>query len=129
MDLDWSNGDLGEGLAHYNAGRFFAAHESWERVWLTCPEPEKTFLQAVIQVAAAFHHLQRGNVLGAESLLSRALRRMQRYPKRFAGIEAEGLREDIRRGLEALSAGNEVSAMGAPRIGLSGDGDSEDRCR
>lgn len=42
------------GLAHFNAEKFFEAHEFWEEIWLVESEPEKTFLQGLIQVAAAF---------------------------------------------------------------------------
>src|SRR6266704_5835360 len=86
MKLDWSGGGLAEGLRCYRKEEFFAAHEHWEGVWLGSQEPEKTFLQAVIQVAAAFHHLQRGNPEGGRSLLRRALRRLGAYPASFGGI-------------------------------------------
>ncbi len=69
--FDWSKGELHEGLACYQAKQFFEAHEHWEVVWLLSAEPEKTLLQAIIQVAASFHHLQRGNEKGARSLLRR----------------------------------------------------------
>ena len=59
MDLDWTHGRLAEGLRCYHAQEFFAAHEHWENEWLASQEPEKTFLQALIQVAAAFHHFRR----------------------------------------------------------------------
>jgi uncharacterized protein len=55
--LDWSCGELAEGLRCYRAEEFFLAHEHWEGVWLKAQEPEKTFLQALIQTTAAFHHL------------------------------------------------------------------------
>jgi predicted metal-dependent hydrolase len=73
MKVDWTEGALAEGLRLYNAGEFFNAHEEWESVWLTASEPEKTFLQGLIQVTAAFHHLQRDNRLGAALLLQAAL--------------------------------------------------------
>ncbi|MGA8041663.1 MAG: DUF309 domain-containing protein, partial [Terracidiphilus sp.] len=48
--LDWTRGPLAEGLACYHLGEFFLAHEHWEAVWLTLRQPEKNFLQALIQV-------------------------------------------------------------------------------
>jgi len=53
MPLDWSQGNLQEGLRRFHSGAFFEAHEHWESVWLTAQGPEKTFLQALIQVAAS----------------------------------------------------------------------------
>jgi predicted metal-dependent hydrolase len=104
MELDWSRGELAEGLRCYCAEEFFLAHEHWELVWLRLPEPEKTFLQALIQVAAAFHHLQRGNRPGAESLLRHAQRRMEPLPDVFGGIAVEPLRSQIEERLSALEA-------------------------
>jgi predicted metal-dependent hydrolase len=64
MTLDWTQGSLAEGLRLDEAGELFAAHEASESRWLGIREPEKTFLQGLIQVTAAFHHLQRNNPLG-----------------------------------------------------------------
>src|SRR5207249_803915 len=85
MSLDWSHGNLRDGLRRFHSGAFFEAHEHWESVWVTAQDPEKTFLQALIQVAASFHHFYRGNRLGTISLLRSALRRLDTYPDAFAG--------------------------------------------
>ena len=89
MKFDWTQGALAEGLRLYDAAEFFAAHEAWESVWLSAQEPEKTFLQGLIQVTAAFHHLQRENRLGTSRLLRAALGRLERYPEGFAGISVD----------------------------------------
>src|ERR1035438_8638684 len=67
MTLDWTRGELRKGLDYFDSGVFFEAHEHWELVWLVAGEPEKTFLQALIQVAASFYHSQRGNQVGTVS--------------------------------------------------------------
>jgi hypothetical protein len=61
MEFDWTQGALADGLRRYNAGEYFTAHEAWETVWLGANEQDKTFLQGLIQVSAAFHHLRRNN--------------------------------------------------------------------
>ncbi len=104
MPLDWNNGELKEGLRCFHFGAFFEAHEHWETVWLAAQEPEKTFLQGLIQVAAGFHHFQRGNRAGTISLLRSGLGRLDRYPEAFAGLEVAPLRVAIRLWLEALEA-------------------------
>src|SRR5260370_1578020 len=91
MSLDWTHGDLFEGLRCFHSGAFFEAHEHWESVWLAAQEPERTFLQGLIQVAAAFHHFQRGNCAGTISLLRSALGRLHRYPAAFTGLPATPL--------------------------------------
>jgi len=105
MPLDWSVGELAEGLKRYRAGEFFAAHEHWESVWLRLDEPEKSFLQALIQVTAAFHHYYAGNLVGAASLLRRTLRRLEVCPEEFGGVAVGPLREEVRVWLKALEDG------------------------
>jgi uncharacterized protein len=102
MKFDWTEGALAEGLRLYDAGEFFAAHEAWESVWLLAREPEKTFLQGLIQVTAAFHHLQRENRLGTARLLRAALGRLEHFPAYFGGISVDLLRNDIRTWLQVL---------------------------
>jgi predicted metal-dependent hydrolase len=116
MKFDWTEGALAEGLRLYDAGEFFTAHEAWESVWLGSPEPEKTFLQGLIQVTAAFHHLQRNNALGTVLLLQAALRRLDRYPASFGGISVALLCHDIRERLRSLEAGEPEPRLPSPRI-------------
>jgi predicted metal-dependent hydrolase len=116
MRLNWTEGELGEGLRCYRAQEFFAAHEHWEIVWLGSKEPEKTFLQGLIQVAAAFHHLQHGNPSGTRSLLRRAQLRLERYPKSFGGIDVDSLRTEIAEWLQALEAGSSTHGRSYPEL-------------
>ncbi len=102
MTLDWSDGELAEGLRCYGREEFFEAHEHWEIVWLGCEAPEKLLLQALIQLTAAFHHWKRGNRRGATSLLEGALRRLEPYPEHFGGVGVAALRADARKWLEML---------------------------
>lgn len=116
MSLDWTQGDLREGLRCFHSGLFFEAHEHWESVWLAAEEPEKTFLQGLIQVAASFHHWRRGNCVGAASLLRSALRRLDLYPEVFSGVMVAPLRRTIRLWLEALEAVPQASLPPVPQL-------------
>jgi predicted metal-dependent hydrolase len=116
MKFDWTQGALAEGLRRYESGEFFAAHEAWESVWLGSQEPEKTFLQGLIQVTAAFHHLQRNNPRGTALLLRAALRRLERYPACFGGVSVTLLCNDIRERLRALEADEPASQLVSARI-------------
>ena len=118
MTLDWNSGELADGLRCYCHEEFFEAHEHWEAVWLRSQEPEKTFLQALIQVTAAFHHLQRNNVYGAISLLKAALRRLEPYPAVFGGVAVGTLREELLSWVRVLEAGKSASIQTFPRIEL-----------
>ncbi len=116
MPLDWDIGALAEGLRCYRAEQFFEAHEHWESVWLGCSEPEKAFLQALIQVTAAFHHLRRGNRAGAASLLKAALRRLEFYPTEFAGLSVDSLRGSLCAWRDALAGDGELPQLPIPLI-------------
>lgn len=104
VTLDWSRDPLTAGLTCYCAAQFFDAHEHWESVWLTLEEPEKSFLQSLVQVTAAFHHLQADNPTGAISLLRRALKRLSLCPAVFGGIDVASLRNEIEEWLQALGS-------------------------
>jgi hypothetical protein len=116
MPLDWTCGALAEGIRCYRSEEFFAAHEHWEAVWLGCDEPEKTFVQSLIQVSAAFHHLHRGNRTGAISLLTRALHRLERYPAQFGGVAVEPLRLSLRAWIMVVTAARDEPYPQYPQI-------------
>jgi uncharacterized protein len=106
------------GIALFNARKFFEAHEVWEELWLAEPEPEKTFLQGLIQLAAAFHHHSRGNPRGRQSLLAAGLAKLERFPEVHRGLELDKLRVGAARWSETLGGGEQPAALKPPRIRL-----------
>jgi len=61
------------GIDLYNAREFHAAHDVWEERWMGEVGPrEKLFLQAMIQSAVAFHHLDIGRPGAARQMYQRA---------------------------------------------------------
>lgn len=80
------------GIILFNSGEFFKAHEVWEEIWLAADEPEKTFLQGLIQLAAAFHHYSRGNRAGTQSLVTAALQKLEKFPGDYFAINLALLR-------------------------------------
>src|ERR1700686_2157081 len=95
------------GLDHFNSRRFFEAHEVWEEIWLVEAEPEKTFLQGLIQIAAAFHHYERRNPSGAESLLASGIVKLLRFPERHRGLSIGELRTAAKKWARLLGAGRD----------------------
>jgi predicted metal-dependent hydrolase len=105
------------GIAQFNARQFFEAHETWEEIWLPALDPEKTFLQGLIQVAAAFHHYGRENRAGAESLLASGLAKLEAFPGGdHHGLELEALRKASRRWKKAFAAGADPGPDALPQI-------------
>lgn len=109
------------GIEQFNTGRFFEAHETWEEVWLRSPDPEKTFLQGIIQVAAAFHHYSHGNTRGARNLLEAGLARLARFPQAHRGIELAALRAAGQNWAASLAAGRLPGPETLPQIRLTGE--------
>ena len=104
------------GLKQFNSRLFFDAHETWEEIWLASAEPDKTFLQGIIQIAAAFHHYGRGNMRGTQSLLEAGLRRLGRFAHEHYGIDVESLRAAAREWAGALAAGVDPGPARVPQI-------------
>jgi predicted metal-dependent hydrolase len=104
------------GVSLFNAGDFFRAHEIWEELWLVESEPDKTFLQGLIQAAAAFHHYSQGNFSGAESLLASAATKLQRFPADHCGIRTSEFRTALIEWAKELGAGVDPGRDKLPRI-------------
>src|SRR4051794_9387996 len=66
-----------EGVEHYNAGRFWEAHESWERGWVRLAEPERSWVQAWIQIAGAHHLRLKGRLTPSLALVRRAREKLE----------------------------------------------------
>ncbi|HEU5457890.1 MAG TPA: DUF309 domain-containing protein [Terracidiphilus sp.] len=105
-----------EGLRCYEEGCYFEAHEHWETVWLRLREPEKSFLQALIKLTAAMHHLRRGNRIGALSHLRKVLKRLDESPAEFYGVKVDALRGEVAGCIAEIERGTPEADVCAPRI-------------
>lgn len=79
------------GVEQFNQGQFYACHDTLEALWMTATEPEKTFYQGVLQVAVGLYHLGNGNWRGAVILLGEGIKRLDRYPSTYSGIDIDEL--------------------------------------
>lgn len=83
-DFDASSRDENHrsGIALFNAGRYFAAHEAWETAWKQSRDTEDAeFFKGLSQLGAGYVHLLRGNRHGAVTLLERARSRICGFPR------------------------------------------------
>lgn len=81
------------GIEHFNALEFWHAHEAWEELWLAAESDLDQFLQGLIQVAAAYHHLKRGTFRGGVRLFDAGLARLANFDSRLCGVD----RDDVER--------------------------------
>jgi hypothetical protein len=80
-----------EGIRLFNERYFFEAHEVLEDAWHKERGEPRLFLQGLIQICAAYHHLQNGNVAGAITLLERGGAKVRGYPSGYLGIDTANL--------------------------------------
>lgn len=121
--------NFARGIEQFNRREFFESHESWEEAWLRAPEPDKTFLQGIIQVAAAFHHYTRGNRQGAESLMRLGLSKLESFSEDYRGLHLEAFRIAVREWLAALAQGRVPADETLPRIQMvKGSGSNLSKC-
>ena len=105
-----------EGIALFNDQKFWHAHEAWERDWLVAEGEEKLFLQGLIQLAAAYHHVQRRTYSGGIRLFDAALEKLSRVPEGYAGVDRN---EAVARGAqhrEQIARGEHIDALDFPKL-------------
>jgi predicted metal-dependent hydrolase len=107
------------GISHFNTGEFFEAHEVWEEIWLEETEPEKTFLQGIIQIAAAFHHYCRENIDGTETLLASGIVKLSRFPPEHRGLAIGELRSEAKQWARNIGKGENPKRSEIPRLRFS----------
>ena len=83
----------------WNDERFFDAHETLEPRWI---KTRDRGLRGLIQLAAAFHHLQRENLVGARTTLERAITRLTDPENAPCAIDQPRLAEYAARVLTSL---------------------------
>jgi predicted metal-dependent hydrolase len=92
------------GIDLYNAGEYHAAHDAWEERWMGPVAPdERLFLQAMIQSAVAFHHLQIGRPGAARRMYLMAKEKFARLNRRvFMSLDLEDYQAQLDRALSWL---------------------------
>jgi uncharacterized protein len=111
-----------EGVEHFDAGRYYEAHESWEDLWRTLQGQDRLFVQALIQASVALHHLERGNLAGARQLARATFSKLALLPATNWGVDCEALAADLSLRLDPVLQGRPAQpAGGLPPIRLRVD--------
>lgn len=82
---------VARGVSLFNADRFWDAHEAWEELWLAAEGDDKQFLQGLIQLAAAYVHVQRGTFSGGMRLFDAAIARLEATGLLRLGVDVSGV--------------------------------------
>lgn len=104
-------------LAQFNAGAYFACHETLEGLWLRDETPQRAFYQGLIQIAAAFVHVGRGNPRGVVPLLDAGLAKLAAFPEVCHGLDLRSLRQDAEAVRELIAS---EGAWGLRKLQTSG---------
>ena len=120
------------GILHFEAGRFFPAHEAWETAWKqTRDTADAEFFKGLSQLGAGYVHLLRGNAHGAVTLLRRAASRIDRYPDGHHGVLTAEVTRRALADADAVERGELVpgdrALAGAAPLQLSGRSDTTER--
>jgi len=81
----------------FNHERFFEAHEIWEEAWRAFPGDPAYFLHGLIQIAAGFVKLQRGEPRGAALNLEKGRSKIERFAPSRHGLEVSALLRETSR--------------------------------
>jgi predicted metal-dependent hydrolase len=105
-ELRARRGELHAAIDQFNRRWYFESHETLEDLWMVTPLPERQLFQGIIQLAAAFVHLARGEYPGVLKLLDASLEKLREFtPERF-GIDTASLVE------AAAQVRDEIAALG-----------------
>lgn len=101
---------LDPGKRELLSGKFFEAHDAFERVWRRSTGAERDLVQALVLWAAAMHHLTRQRPEGASRLLARAVDR--------SGRARSSLPQDAERLSDALTSTWESLATSSTELSV-----------
>jgi predicted metal-dependent hydrolase len=91
------------GIALFNAGEYFEAHEALENAWRAEPGRIRELYQGILQVAVTYLHIQRGNYGGATKVAARCQLKLDQWPATCRGVEVAALRRNLATVTEALT--------------------------
>ena len=107
---------LQTGLNLFNREMYFECHEALEEAWLQASGEQKTFLQGLIQIAVALHHLRRNNLTGASRLLAAGMEKLSTFAPRHEGVELRPLLDALETLREAIRSGILPQPLPLPKI-------------
>ncbi len=110
---------LRAGIELFNAQKFWHAHEAWEEPWLTAEGDARQFLQGLIQLAAAYHHVQRGTFRGGVRLFDAALRRLSDFPPDYANVARDAAVATALVHRERIARGDAIEPGEYPTLGYN----------
>ena len=92
------------GLQLIREGAYFEAHEELEIAWRAAGPEERDFLQGLVHVTVAWYQAGRGNRIGCERQLEKAVRRLRPYAPRYRGLDVGHLLAQVQAAQEVVAS-------------------------
>ncbi len=99
-----------KGLALFNQGKFFEAHEELEEAWREEKSAIRDLYRGILQIAVVYLHVRRGNYAGAIKVYGRSSKWIRKWPAVCRGIQVQKMMDD----LEAVM--REVGRLGSEKL-------------
>jgi len=109
-ELEARLAELHRAIDEFNRGWYFESHETLEDLWMVTPLPDRTFMQGIIQLAAAFVHYARREYPGIFKLLDASADKLREFAPSHAGVDVTALLDDVAR------VRGELAALGEERF-------------
>ena len=120
---------LERGLALIRAGEYFAAHEELELAWRAAAREERDFFQGLVHVTVAWYQAGRGNRVGCERQLEKAVRRLSPFAPEHRGVDVAAVLAEVGRARGLATDGTlslppvELAPPRAPLAAIEGERD------
>ncbi len=90
------------GLELFDRGEYHAAHESFEKCWLSAEGGDADFYKGLIQASICLYHFDRGNLDGARKLYSGHRRLLGPFLPEHGGIDLTRFLTEMQRAIQPI---------------------------
>ena len=104
-----------EGIALFNEGRYFEAHEELEAAWREEKGKIRELYQGILEAGVTYLHITRGNYAGALKVYGRSMRWLKDWPENCRGVDVEQLRRDLGAAIDEVKRLGEQGLAGFDR--------------
>lgn len=83
--------DVEQAVQFFNEGKYYEAHEGFEKLWREAQGEERQFFQGLVQASVAFHFRSQHNMAGGLGMLDLATRNLAGYSGECHGLQLTAL--------------------------------------
>lgn len=103
--------EAARGIALFNAGQYWEAHEALETAWKEERGPARHLYKGILQAGVMYLQIERGNYLGMAKMYERCKKWLRPWPPLCRGVDVGQLRTDVEAAMAA------ARQLGPTRLG------------